>query len=1213
MLNPPPLTKSDTVSDEALLAIYGPTVDPDAEKKLDAALAAHPASGALHEARAYLAWLQADSSTFVSELIAAARDVADPFTDLYLHEIAAAPLTEGERANFASLLESLRDKHPSPAVRALAAEEIANIEEQQGDIDSALALTDSLGFIRDWQMIGGFDNDEGKGFATTYPPENEIKLDATYPGVILPARWRTVPVVDWLGEVPVSELVEPAISVTYLATWVRAEKNTEALLQLTTNEPVIAWVNDQSVAKAQQLRGMSFDNVSVPVTLVSGWNKILLKQAARRGGASIGARLSTPDGTPLNLAVLAKPQVTPTAKNEAKNVTSPLAALNRRGRAEWLQLRYDLHRGLRDVAVTSAKALYERAPGNALFLTGGALALWDGEERELALERVLAVPFARGAVVRAHFHTSKHLWDDASLDIAAAQKTTRDSRLVDQQAAALFEARNQPLERCRAIDDTAARWPDWTWAGREKSACLNTRGYRERSLQIAERLQGQVPGNTGFIERVLTALRGRDEATESALLERLRALQPWSQGHLLVSADFERRRGQPEAARAFLQAATKLNPDAPTPYERLGDLSFEERRDDAKTFYAQALERDPKNAALSERLTTNSDDSGLAKYAPTASAVDAILAKRKDVEIMPGAQIVLLVDDEVEEIAKDGSTHHIATLARLALDEEGRDQLIEHHLVRANRQRLRFAYAVAPDGARQEAASINDTTVRFRKLDVGSVIVVQEEYWTQPQGFLPNHATGTFFFQGIREQSERPLWKVFTPAGEKLNLLIRGDIKHTTKEVDGKTLHEFSAHHVAPLQPEPLMPPAANLMWQVEMSTVSDWDEFVRWERSLLVEAYRSAPEVKALAESLVADKKTPRAKLDALYAYVARKVRYQQDYETNIAGVKPHACPVVLERGYGDCKDKALLLIGLADAVGLDLRFALLRTRNAGDAQKEVPNQQFNHAIVYVPAQTGIATAEFMDPTADELDFGNLPPDDQGALSLVFHPLKGDFQFITIPFRPGSEEAQTADINIEVKSDSAATAKETLTLRGETGVYLRKGLREKKLAEKIYQGIISREFTGGRISESSADNVEDPNKALQLHFALDVSGTLQGDEDQTRLAVPNLFSAGQASTLAERQTPLRLGVAQDAHTKVHVHFAPGLKIVRAPRAFKLEQRCFLATRSVDKKTSELTISIDIQRRCYESPPSEYAELRKVFEQLDQELNDPIAFSHAPK
>jgi len=129
---------------------------------------------------------------------------------------------------------------------------------------------------------------------------------------------------------------------------------------------------------------------------------------------------------------------------------------------------------------------------------------------------------------------------------------------------------------------------------------------------------------------------------------------------------------------------------------------------------------------------------------------------------------------------------------------------------------------------------------------------------------------------------------------------------------------------------------------------------------SLLSDEFRTSPELEALAARVILGAVMPRDKLDRLFHAVAPDIRYQQKYETTIASVRPHPAPVALERGYGDCKDKAVLLIQLGKLAGLRLPFALLRSTSAGQMQRDIPHQQFNHAIVYVPEQAGIEAAFF-------------------------------------------------------------------------------------------------------------------------------------------------------------------------------------------------------------------------------------------------------------
>jgi cellulose synthase operon protein C len=88
----------------------------------------------------------------------------------------------------------------------------------------------------------------------------------------------------------------------------------------------------------------------------------------------------------------------------------------------------------------------------------------------------------------------------------------------------------------------------------------------------------------------------------------------------------------------------------------------------------------------------------------------------------------------------------------------------------------------------------------------------------------------------------------------------------------------------------------------------------------------------------------------------------------------------IVGRRGFGDCKDKAAMIVALLRAVGVPAEFAMVRTRSAGDVAKDAYSVQlFNHAVAYVPSLN-----LFLDGTAEYAGLGELPPDDQGALAVT-------------------------------------------------------------------------------------------------------------------------------------------------------------------------------------------------------------------------------------
>ena len=150
-----------------------------------------------------------------------------------------------------------------------------------------------------------------------------------------------------------------------------------------------------------------------------------------------------------------------------------------------------------------------------------------------------------------------------------------------------------------------------------------------------------------------------------------------------------------------------------------------------------------------------------------------------------------------------------------------------------------------------------------------------------------------------------------------------GPIQRAESDKAGHRRIIWSIANANPLISEPGMPGMAESAYHVSMSTVPDWETFWKWEQALLVDAFRESPEVVALANELMAGLETPAEKINKIHTYLMQRIRYQQDYERTIAGIKPHAAPVVVERQYGDCKDKAVLFITLARLAGLKVHFA--------------------------------------------------------------------------------------------------------------------------------------------------------------------------------------------------------------------------------------------------------------------------------------------------
>jgi len=66
--------------------------------------------------------------------------------------------------------------------------------------------------------------------------------------------------------------------------------------------------------------------------------------------------------------------------------------------------------------------------------------------------------------------------------------------------------------------------------------------------------------------------------------------------------------------------------------------------------------------------------------------------------------------------------------------------------------------------------------------------------------------------------------------------------------------------------------------------------------------------------------------KIKAIYYYVTSEIRYV-GLEFGIGGIMPHSAPSIFREKYGDCKDKAILLITMLQEAGIEAYYTLVNT----------------------------------------------------------------------------------------------------------------------------------------------------------------------------------------------------------------------------------------------------------------------------------------------
>lgn len=184
------------------------------------------------------------------------------------------------------------------------------------------------------------------------------------------------------------------------------------------------------------------------------------------------------------------------------------------------------------------------------------------------------------------------------------------------------------------------------------------------------------------------------------------------------------------------------------------------------------------------------------------------------------------------------------------------------------------------------------------------------------------------------------------------------------------------------------------------------WLEMARRASDVMEPRIEQTPEIAAMAARLVAGKIGRWERIRALTEFVQKEVVYLElNLQTDcLAGYRPNPASEVLRKRFGDCKDKAALLVALLRAIGENGRILLLYAGGGPEViRQDWPTlSYFNHAIVAIandadaPAYwprlevAGSPAMIAFDPTDSVTPLGVLSDGDQGGWALLVDSARG-------------------------------------------------------------------------------------------------------------------------------------------------------------------------------------------------------------------------------
>ena len=303
---------------------------------------------------------------------------------------------------------------------------------------------------------------------------------------------------------------------------------------------------------------------------------------------------------------------------------------------------------------------------------------------------------------------------------------------------------------------------------------------------------------------------------------------------------------------------------------------------------------------------------------------------------------------------------------------------------------------------------------------------------------------------------------------------------------------------------EPYLPPDVVSLPIIAFATGASWQSMAA-DYGKIVDNLSDSAAVKAVVEPLIAGKKSTAEKEAAIVDYLDREVRYT-GIEFGEAAIVPHDPAETLAKKYGDCKDKATLLVAMLRAAGIPANVALLNVESRIDSPADLPGMgMFDHAIVYVPGKNPI----WIDATDRYAKLGQIPMGDQGRLALITSAtttaLDEDAGVNVKGQRPGR--------NARVHADGQRPRERGRRLREPTGIY-ESGYRAyyaDKPDEDTRDGVrgyVQAEYVSDDLTKVDRTDPADLSRQFELTIACEKAkrGFTNLEDAQVAIRVDRLF-----------------------------------------------------------------------------------------------------------
>lgn len=1154
------------------------------------------------------------------------------------------------------------DGRITPPLRAYAGLLEAYARRRRGDLAGAKSRIAALGFVGRWVVAGPFDNEGKGGLDRSFGPEDEIgdplSLTRSYDGKERPVTNRMAPAEAFpYGWVDLGAMVRPAEKVcAYASTFIHDKRGAKA--GAGGARPFSLWFGAAGsskvffdgavVLKDAKYRDLDSERFGVQLTLREGWHRVTVKICGDEDAPMFALRLADENGAP-DANLEADPDIAHAKeaaavrfrkgeKPAAPVVSGPVNAFEKLAAKDdpaalEAYARYLVLTSSDDPAENRARDLARRSAEKARTiprcLLAGELAenrnqraIWIDRAEDLAkkgapLEERINTLLARAAHTRGGAN-----WRDAIPYYDKVLALDPDNVPASLARVELYSEAGLRETALSSLELTLARRPRSVALLRANAAALRDLDRTTEAEELTARYAQLRFDDTSVVgDRIELALARRDPKMASRWIERLVDTNPDSGRALAAAARAYVALGERAKAIAIHRRALDLAPDDVTSLRSLADVyALGGQADEQLRLLKRVLELRPQEKDVREYVAHTEPSRPRADEVYARPSAEFLKLRDKPSD---GRHRRTLVDLQVTTVFPNGLASRFHQIVFQPLTDAAAAEAREYAFgfeSDSEAVQLRGAKIYRKTGQIDEAiesgegptdnpsmamySSARAFYVHFPRLNPGDVVELQYRV----EDVTARNAFADYFGEVVYMQSAEPIarseYVLITPKSRQFYFnkpQVQNLVQKVEEKGDSKVFH-FLAENVPPLEVEPMQPAMTESLGHVHVSTYKSWDDMGRWYWGLVRDQFTADDEVRRRVAEITKGLTDEKAKVRAIYDFVVQKTRYVA-LEFGIHGFKPYRCQQIFARGFGDCKDKATLIVTMLKELGIPATIVIVRTGLRGDFETEPASlAPFDHAIAYVPSMN-----IYLDGTAEWTGSNELPAMDRGALALQVN--EGKPKLVHLPEPSAADSVSSKHIEATVGTDGSAQIDWKVEISGSSAGSWRARYHAKATQKQRVQEDLSSELPGVEIKEVGSNDLEDVEQKVQIHAKARAPSYARRDGESWTVGVgAREHMVRTWAPLSSRRRDIRIMALSTQENETVLKLPQGAKVLGPPHAAEGKSPFGFYKIDVDTQGSVVRMKTTVAITKSRIPAAEYAAFRAFCEQADRELGQSVTF-----